>query len=650
MDSTNKVIRLLKTISDLGLIKSASFATYQLAKKSGFYRFFPPISEINTTAFTAPHWLTTFFPIREQIINQLHPDQIKSVLKTADQIVSGEMLAFGLTPISIIFDDQTKAAHWSLLSDNYADGDDIKLHWETARFSWVFPLIQAHILTNDAKYFQTFHVNFLKFVELNPYNMGLQWASGQEVAFRLIALISAFAGFSVPITADGSFKHELLQQIWLHSQRIPPTLIYARAQNNNHLLSEALALFYAGAFFESLPDGNKLRDKGWRIFNQTIHQQIQTNGTYVQQSINYHRLMLTEATWFKKMANMLSSPLPLETKTKLLAATNWLGQFVQPTTGQTPNLGHNDGSLIFPLSCTAYKDYRSILNASQLSFGDAPITTQMDYAVWLNIANRKDHSSVANSTLPHITGKAIQIYMRAETFPDRPAHADQNHTDIWFAGENIAQDAGTYRYTDLPPWNNGLAHTINHNTITINDADQMTWAGRFRWLDWSKGKYILDECNAQQITAIHNGYQKLGVLHKRTVKSNGERHIQVTDNLIPQTTNAMIQICRIHWLLPDGDWKTKENHLELNTKKTHIRLSLKITVGEEILPFPFAILRCGQVLHGSLHTAFPTLGWYSPSYNVKVPALSFLATIEKPILPLTLISQWQFSVKQDSDR
>jgi len=56
---------------------------------------------------------------------------------------------------------------------------------------------------------------------------------------------------------------------WLVEQsarRISATLDYARSQNNNHLLSEALGLIMAGTLFPAAPPGKALDgDRIWRI-------------------------------------------------------------------------------------------------------------------------------------------------------------------------------------------------------------------------------------------------------------------------------------------------------------------------------------------------------------------------------------------------
>ena len=76
--------------------------------------------------------------------------------------------------------------------------------------------------------------------------------------------------------------------------------------------------------------------------------------------------------------------------------------------------------------------------------------------------------------------------LRAAHYFHRPGRSDQLHVDVWWRGQNIALDAGSYRYNAPPPWDNGLAGGQVHNSVSIEGAEAMTRAGRFLWLDWDQ--------------------------------------------------------------------------------------------------------------------------------------------------------------------
>ena len=62
-----------------------------------------------------------------------------------------------------------------------------------------------------------------------------------------------------------------------YAERIPPTLGYARAQNNNHLLSEAAALYTAAAVLPEHPGAARWRRLGWRWLQAGLDEQIDRN-------------------------------------------------------------------------------------------------------------------------------------------------------------------------------------------------------------------------------------------------------------------------------------------------------------------------------------------------------------------------------------
>ena len=60
---------------------------------------------------------------------------------------------------------------------------------------------------------------------------------------------------------------DLYRSIADHADRIPPTLSYSRAQNNNHLVSEAVGLYTAGALLQQHPRSHKWKRIGLKYFN-----------------------------------------------------------------------------------------------------------------------------------------------------------------------------------------------------------------------------------------------------------------------------------------------------------------------------------------------------------------------------------------------
>jgi hypothetical protein len=530
----------------------------------------------------------------------------------------------------------------------------------------VYPLGRAYLLTEDEGYAGAFWDYVQEFVELNPPNYGANWVSAQEVALRLIALTFAGSVFSQSPQSTRERKTLLAQTIAQHAARIPPTLVYARAQNNNHLLSEAAGLYTAGAALSDHPQANKWRQLGWQWFNRGLANQVDADGNYIQHSTNYHRMMLQLALWMNLIASCQGLSLPSETLNRLRSATSWLLAMCDRSSGCVPNLGPNDGAYVMPLSSRPYADYRPVLAAAArvyLGLQPFPGGSWDEMSAWFEApaittpmpSSYTGHRMGSHlQRTPHILvspGGESWCYLRAAHFNSRPGHADQLHLDLWWRGINIALDPGTYRYTADPPWDNALVHTPYHNTVTIEGSDQMTPAGRFLFLDWAQAQLIDSDPGPGEssftLTARHDGYRKLGLLHQRKVTALSDGGWEIIDRVLPakpdQSNHPRIISLQLHWLLPDGEWRVGSSTLELTIPGGVITLTFRQD-GDQGEP-QVSLVRAGELIYGSGRSS-PVHGWYSPTYNVKTPAITVLINA-KGSAPLLVSTRWSFCGSQE---
>jgi hypothetical protein len=110
---------------------------------------------------------------------------------------------------------------------------DIKWVWEPGRLGWAYTLGRAYLLNRDERYAAAFWSYLEAFLDANPPFLGPHWASAQEVALRLIALTFAGQVFGAAACADASRTARLAQAVAMHAARIPPTLVYARAEQQS---------------------------------------------------------------------------------------------------------------------------------------------------------------------------------------------------------------------------------------------------------------------------------------------------------------------------------------------------------------------------------------------------------------------------------
>ena len=540
-----------KALLELGLSKVAYFSLYQILLKTHYFRIRcpgnkpdqPPIHFFNHFSPSLDLFPFTV-PTKNALETCLESSKIQ-LLQSADEIVAGHWRFFGGELRKLDFSHRQNDIHWSDIHDQSESDVDLKYIWESSRFCWVYPLGTAFILTGDGRYVQAFSNNYAKFLANNPPNIGPNWISAQEVALRIIALCFAYQVFQPSTAFMNLHKANILRSIYQHAARIPATLSYAKAQNNNHLLSEAVGLILAGSVLRGMPESKHYWKLGWKLFVDGIGKQIFSDGSYIQQSTNYHRMMLHLGILAVQTGKKTGFTIPEPTTKKLELATQWLFGMIDEISGQTPNLGHNDGSNILPLAPLFNQDYKPTLQCASWCLFNQPA---IDRGVW-DVLSLWFGFSTEQNNRPNGCNNALHKFefpltrignnngwgtIRAVRFHDRPAHADQLSVDLWWRGKNIAQDAGTYRYTALSPWNNSLSDTAVHNTITIDEKNQMLKAGRFLWLDWAQAKIIRKDPFDGKIVAEHDGYKNVGINHLRQLSMVDDSRWEIRDELNPQ--------------------------------------------------------------------------------------------------------------------
>ncbi len=632
----NRLVKAYKAIRDLGFVKLWQYTRYQVGLHSGYTRLKTPSYHDHFTGRPDLPPFTSF-----PTISSDHQTQTRI---EADEILRGSVRLFGHTLAPLDLTIGASHQHWTVLEKTPPDRD-IKFIWEPARFGWAISLARAFAFSGDPAYADDFWKKTQRFLASHPPNLGRQWGSGQEVALRLMVLVFCDRVFaSAPTTTEGQ-RSRLWRAIAEHAARIPPTLAYARSQNNNHLLSEAAGLYTAGVYLRSHPLAKNWLKDGWHWLNWAFQHQIDEFGTYIQHSVNYHRLMLQLGLYCDHLRREWDSPeWPAKTKARLGAATNWLWALTDPHTGKAPNLGANDSAYIFPLTALPYSDYRPVVDAAGKAFLGEDIYSQpslSEMADWFDLSapGSPDRKQPQAADMLRVETGPGRGFVRAGQYTDRPSHADQLHVDLWWGGINITPDPGTYQYNAPPPWDNALAGTQTHNTLRINQQDQMLRAGRFLWLDWAQaevlGYEMDDQGSLKWVSTEHHGYRKLGLIHQRKVSSLANGWL-VTDAIAPWD-NLREGTCQVEltWLLQDWAWSL-EDECRLYFSGPDLGVELKLEGLSQI-----NIIRAGQCLLGNIQPK-PTWGWISTTYAKKEPALMLVGTCSGA-LPIKL--QSTFTIK-----
>lgn len=541
--------------------------------------------------------------------------------------------------------------HWSAYPTN---GDtDWRSLWELSRFQWVFALARAYRLTGNAKYWDGCWALLDSWRTANPPNTGPQWISGQEVGMRILALAFAWYAFAPALREQHERAAAILEMAEAHAARIPPTLSYARAQRNNHLLSEAVGLYTAGALFPELRGASRWKRTGTRWLAAALKDQVFPDGGYIQHSVNYQRLALSLGLWAHGLAQAQGAPLSPETTEALRRMAGCLTALVEPGSGKAPRFGHDDGSQLLPLSTCDHGDLRPLLQAAARALSGQPAFPPGrwdELSFWLGGSQGVVEPGAAvagpeargtTGDFPHaglylLRGRHSRAVLRCGRFRSRPGHSDQLHLDLWWEGINLAVDPGSYRYAGSEPGDHALGQAMAHNGPMVAGWEPMRRAGRFLWLDWAQGQLLgrwrSPSGGLEVLAAEHDGYRRQGWTCRRTVVRAGEAMWLVVDELLGGGEQSL----QVAWTLPDGQVELRGSQLRRPGEPQGIGLSIEPETAE------LGLYRAGELQGGAsilLEPQARVLGWYSPTYGSLQPAATLVSRLHGE-LPLRMISRW----------
>jgi hypothetical protein len=529
--------------------------------------------------FYAPADQSEYGPILAQILG---PAGLEALKREAENIGQGRLTYFsrkeapgelGMPPNWFLnpFTGETclHGVHWSRIPNTWGD-TDIKFIWEPSRFASAYTLSRAYWATGDEVHAETFWQLVESWREANPPNTGPNWKCGQESSLKIMAWCFGLYATLNSAAATPERVARLAIMIEQLAQRIDGFTDYARSQRNNHYVSEGLGLWTVALLFPEMKNSGRWREKGRRIVEEAAAMLLNEDGTCIQESINYHRVVLQGLLWGVRLGQLNDCPLSDGLVSRVEKSFAFMHQFMDGASGMCPNFGANDGALILPLSSCEYPDFRPTLALGKwITSRDRvlPEGPWDEMVLWMNGPEILDQtvtetagvsSAYPEGGLHILRGSNSWAMFRCKEFTRRPGDWDLLHVDLWAGGVNLAQDAGSYLYYGPPPWNNALKKTRYHNTLTLDDQDQMTPGPGFLSLDLARGQVTRraehDDGSVEIVEGQHDGFRRIApeALHRRGVMRLGDSAFLVVDDVVVTGHHSV----NLHWLLADGfqDW------------------------------------------------------------------------------------------------
>lgn len=519
-------------------------------------------------------------------LSQDYIEQAEKLLLGLHHFFSSHSEYVGCPPRWRQWDETCNGQHWTKVCVNTVVGQDVKRTWDLSRFQWMPSFAAAFAASGDKRYFHAINTWFEDWSDQNSPNTGVNWVCAQEVSIRLINILNTSYLLGMHSSADS----EVLQKtIVEHCQRIYPTIGYALAQENNHGISEAAALFVAGNWLEvassnprELKLGSDCRKRGRRLLEKLLDRLVLEDGGFAMSSFAYHRVVLDTLSIVEFWREALKiSKFSKRYYVKASLLVDFLYQMHDATSGDVPNIGANDGSRAYLLTKSDYRDFRPSLQLASAYFSKSmafkadriewysATLPQSPIPAWPQFSRLYKRSGFM--TLRDNDGDSWAL-LRFPSFAFRPAHSDSLHFDLWWQGRNILSDSGSYSYNCPSEEDDYFSGAAGHNVIQFDGRESMPRISKFLWGAWPEADYISDIARWEKEKRWLSGFTDyLGANHDREISRESDGWL-----IVDQISGFSKAVLRFH--LENQQWSVEGNVIESEDIRIVTRANCPISI------------------------------------------------------------------------
>jgi len=510
--------------------------------------------------------LRKHIPIDREYLMQIMSDESpmsrllsesKSAIKDAESINTGKFRIFSTVPLNFGIEPD-----WHLAGNNHhfpmkpaplirrknGQGYDVKTVWELSRFQFIPSLLEAEKRTCSTGYIRTAEKLLSDWILNNPRGFGVNWVSGMEVALRAVNILL----FTARITTGNSGYNpdDYSTVLWEHVIEIYEMDLKTPGgkRHNHYLVSTVCMIVLSMAFKGSKPD--ELLTRACTALRHEIKKQFRYDGINFESSVNYHRFTLEALLFlFAVIDSLDGKTIPscvrlLREDSEVIRRIEQAAYFVQLYDNKfayAPDIGDRDDGRVF-----FYRDY----------FGWNPDDHSYIMEMYESVFGKKpdSHPDSAEKGIRIFSDSGIAILFNDNyatclysTPVDRLAgghnHCDKCSLVLDIGGIPVLVESGTGSYTLDPKMRNRLRSTGAHNTIEIDNREQLIIdpAMVFAVPEPVETSIGIEMNNGETaVVAEHNGYcrlQGVGILQRciipvadelvvaDTVEGSGEHRI-----------------------------------------------------------------------------------------------------------------------------
>jgi uncharacterized heparinase superfamily protein len=407
-------------------------------------------------------------------------------------------------------------------------------------------------------------------IAANPPRKSVGWEP-YPVSLRVVNWIKFDLQSDMPLALSTAGRRSLYRQVWWLENNLE------REIQANHLLKNAKALLFGGAYFSGA-DGRRWLRKGKRLFFGEVKNQFLADGAHYERSAMYHAIALEDM--LDVLSLSVGSP-GLFTRSELsqlisrvAAALAYLRDISLPA-DRLPMFNDSVAGIAPHLqSLVAYA--RAILP----SLDRAPPAS-------VGAINR---SAVGFFGYRH-EGEMMLIDAGAPAPSYQPGHSHCSllSFELTIGGRPLIVDSGVHDYENTP-LRHLLRSTQAHNTVRIDREEQSDIWGAFRMGRRAKCDDISLEVQLPQrfrFSARHDGYtrQRGAPVHRRTITCDVARRWHVLDEITGRGRHHLESFLHFH---PDAQIHGSEGTYIVSDESTGVRYRVAPFGGEcELLPSVF---------------------------------------------------------------
>ncbi len=399
-------------------------------------------------------------------------------------------------------------------------------------------LLNAWRETGDVKYKDKL-VEILNSYFANEDTGKYIWEDYHAVSYRALTLVNTWWKLREYNYLTPELSDKLLDSINKHGKFLLDKNHFQ--PDNNHGITEAMALLTIGVNFPDLPESFQFANVAKERLDESLKYLVDEDGVLTENS-PYYQFYILEKYWdIYKYSKKYGIDISADYKRRLDQMINYATYILQPDL-HVPLLGASlDRKIrlngIYKEISNEYPEFKYVL--TQGKEGKKPSELNITYPKSGQVIMRSGWGNSKNYV------NTTQLIFDIGKYRTKHSDLDSLSFSLFGEGRSIMPDSGLYTYED-GLFRNYFHGTLAHNTVVVDNKDQEEGAT-------TKGQFTEQNGVVTQ-TAEHSLYE--GVNHRRAISLLGDKIVLVVDDLSSQKTHTYDQIFH---LAPDLSIEKQDN-------------------------------------------------------------------------------------------